>query len=150
VDRIETLARELCYIEALRERCGKVSRIKRMLGRLIKEYTQDQRMVDGINRCEVLMKEGWRELRTPLSDVDAKIADVMASLQTIDDTIAAIRTARDTVHFILMQWDPVIARWQPLVPEKCQAVEKALEALYRLLASRFPSGKSLMRRPAGA
>jgi hypothetical protein len=149
VDLIETLARELCYIEALRDRIRQVSRIRTLLKRLIKAYTNDQRAVDEMNRCRVLMKEGWREISAPLAAIDQKITDVMAALQTIDTAIATVRQTRDDIHFILMQWDPVIARWQNLVPDRGQPAEKALHALYRLLAGRFPSGKSLMaRRPA--
>ena len=60
----------------------------------------------------------------------------MGALQTIDDAIAAIRSARDTIHFIMMQWDPVIARWQAIVPEKSQPAERAIQPLH--------TGKSLL------
>ena len=73
----------------------------------------------------------------------------MGALQTIDKAIADVRKTRDDIHFILMQWDPVIAKWENLVPDRSQLAEKALQALYRLLASRFPSGKSLMAARRG-
>ena len=77
-------------------------------------------------------------LKTP--DLDAAV------LQTIDKAITEIRTTRDTVHFILMDWDPLIAQWQDLPVERGVAADKALGALYKFLASRFSTGKSLMSR----
>jgi hypothetical protein len=146
LERIETLARELCYIEALRERCGQVKRIRELLDRLTKAYTNDQRVVDEIGRCKLLMTDGLRELYAPLAELDAKIADVMNALQTVDTVIAAVRQTRDDIHFVLMAWDPVIAHWEKLEPNRGQAADRALHALYHLLAGRFATGKSLMKR----
>lgn len=95
LDRIETLARELCYIEALRDRVRQVSRIRELIVKLIKVYNNDQRAVDEMNRCKVLMKEGWHEISMPPATLDKQIADVMNALQTIDKAIAAVRKTRD-------------------------------------------------------
>jgi hypothetical protein len=146
VDRIETLARELCYIEALRERCEQVTRIRAHLERLTKAYNNDQRTVDEIGRCKKLMIEGMREIFTPLALLDARLSDILGVLKTVDEAIATVRQTRDDIHFILMHWDPVIAKWQDLEPIKGMPIEKALIALYQFLAGRFATGKSIMKR----
>ena len=146
VDRIEILARELCYIEALRERCEQITRIRAHLDRLTKVYTNDQRMVDEIGRCKLLMTDGMREIFTPLALIDAKISDILGVLKAVDDVIAAVRQTRDDIHFILMHWDPVIAKWQDLEPAKSQPIDKAMIALYQFLAGRFATGKSLIKK----
>ena len=58
VDRIETLARELCYIEALRDRCEEVNLICKKVDALAKIYSDDQRMGGDIGRIKILMLEG--------------------------------------------------------------------------------------------
>jgi hypothetical protein len=146
VDRIETLARELCYIEALRESVDRVRRIRVVLERLVKVYDNDARMVAEIGRCRKLIVEGVRELTGPLAAIDARIADVMAALQTIDAAITEIRRTRDELHHIMMEWDPVVARWKDLRPVKSKPTEQALQTLYQLLAGRFATGKSLLSR----
>ena len=146
IERIESLARELCYIEALRERCDQVKRIREMLEVFTKQYYNDPRAVDEIGRCKKLIIDGVRELFTPLALLDVKITDVMNALQTVDELIGTVREPRDTVHFVLMQWDPVIALWQPLEPVRSKVADKAINALYKLLASRFRTGKSLMNK----
>jgi hypothetical protein len=135
VDRVETLARELCYIEALRERCDQVKLIRLHLDKLIKVYTNDQRMTDGM-----------REIFTPLAIQDARLSDIVEVLKTVDAAIADVRQTRDDIHFILMHWDPVIAKWKDVEPTKNKAVDKALIALYQFLAARFAIGKSIMKR----
>ena len=60
--------------------------------------------------------------------------------------VRAVRKARDDMHFILMEWDPVIARWQNLEMVRSPAVDKALTATYQFLAKRFTTGKSLMKK----
>jgi hypothetical protein len=78
--------------------------------------------------------------------VDAKTADIVGMLQTLDRAIAEIREARDAVHFIMMDWDPVLAQWHDLIVERAGTSDKALGALYKFLANRFPSGKSLLNK----
>jgi len=146
VDRIETLARELCYIEALRDRCDQVTRIRKKLEALAKLYHDDKRTGADIGRIKMLMVEGVREIFTPLAMADARTSDIVSMLQTIDKAIADIRSTRDAVHFILMDWDALIAQWQDLPIERGIPTEKALSALYKFLASRFSTGKSLMSR----
>jgi len=146
VDRIETLARELCYVEALRDRCEEVSKIRKKVDAFVRVYADDKRIGGEVGRVKLLMVEGVREIFTPLAMADARTADVMSMLQTIDKAIDDIREVRDTVHFILMDWDPVIEKWQDLAVERGGDAEKALSVVYKFLARRFPSGKSLLGR----
>lgn len=148
VDRIETLAREICYIEALRERTLELGKIQANLEALTKIYTDVRGSAD-VGRVKLLMARGLNETDNVLNAVDAESADVMSALMSIDDVIKAVRNARDELHFILMQWDPVIAKWQNLTMNRSQEVDRALSATYKFLASRFPTGTSLMKK-AGA
>jgi hypothetical protein len=146
VDRIETLARELCYIEALRDRCEQIQLIRKRLDALARVYHDDKRIAGEIGRLKLLIVDGVREVFTPLAMTDAKTADIVGMLQTIDKAIADIRKARDDVHFTLMEWDPIIAKWENLAIERNAASEKAMSALYKFLVVRFQTGKSIMNK----
>ena len=103
VDYIETLARELCYVEALRERCLEVQRIRKNLETLVKAYSDDLRMSSDIGRIKALMGKGLGELENILHNVDAKSADILAALISIYEVILSVRKARDDLHYILME-----------------------------------------------
>lgn len=145
VDHIETLAREICYIEAQRERTLELRKIKANVEALTKVYT-DLRGSADVGRVKMLMAKGLNETDNILNSVDAETADVMNALMSIDDVIRAVRRARDDLHFVLMEWDPVIAKWEGLVMVRSQDVDRALLATYQFLASRFSTGKSLMKK----
>jgi hypothetical protein len=149
VDRIETLAREFCYIEALRDRCEQIQLIRKRLEILNKAYSGDKRIVGDISRIKALLIDGLREVFTPLAMTDAKSADIVGMLQNIDRAIADIRKARDSIHFILMEWDSILAQWEKLAPERSVPVEKAMSALYKFLALRFQTGKSILSKGGG-
>ncbi len=148
VDLIETLAREICYVEALRERTQELKKIQGNVEALIKVYT-DIRGSAEVGRVKLLMVRGIAETDNILNNVDAETADVMSALMSLDDVVRAVRRARDELHFVLMEWDPIIAKWENLVMARSQDVDRALMATYKFLASRFDTGKSLMKKAGG-
>jgi hypothetical protein len=145
VDLIETLAREICYVEALRERTQELKKIQSNVEALIKIYT-DIRGSAEVGRVKLLMVRGITETDNILNNVDAETADVMSALMSLEDVIRAVRRARDELHFVMMEWDPVIAKWSNLAMTRSQDVDRALMATYKFLASRFDTGKSLMKK----
>ena len=92
------------------------------------------------------MARGLNETDNILNGVDAETADVMNALMSIDDVIRAVRRARDDLHFILMEWEPVIAKWENLAMVRSPEVDRALAATYKFLALRFDTGKSLIKK----
>ena len=147
LDRIETLARELCYIEALRERALEVVKIQANLEGLTKVYNTDLRVSADIGRMKILIVKGIHELRDILDNVDAEVADVLGALKSIENVIKAVRKARDELHHILMEWDPTMAKWQNLNMVRSPEIDKAMTSTYQFLAGRFSTGKSMMKRP---
>jgi hypothetical protein len=152
VDHIETLARELCYVEALRERCFEVRRIRKNVVGLVKVYNDDMRTSADIGRIKTLLGKGLRELDDILNSVDAESADILGALMSIDKVVQSVRKARDDLHYILMEWDPIIAQWKDLQLVRSQEIDRALSATYKLLATRFETGRSIVskRKPGPA
>lgn len=146
VDYIETLARELCYIEALRERSLEIRKIRARLEKLTKIYSDDIRTSADIGRIKILIAKGLGELSDILSNVDAESADILGALMSIEEVVRSVRKARDDLHYILMEWDPVIAKWQNLQMVRSQEIDGALLTTYQLLAKRFETGKSIVTK----
>ncbi len=150
LDRIETMAREICYIEALRDRARELLKIRANVEVLIKVYSADQRVAADLGRIKLLMVKAVAETDTIFNNIDAETADVLSALMAIEDIIKAVRRARDDLHFIMMEWDPVLAKWQNLAMVRSQEVDKAMTVTYQFLAKRFATGKSIMKSRANA
>jgi hypothetical protein len=150
LDRIETMAREICYIEALRDRARELLKIQANVEALIKVYSADQRVAADLGRIKLLMVKAIAETDTIFNNIDAETADVLSALMAIDDIIRSVRRARDDMHFIMMEWDPVLAKWQNLAMVRSQEVDKAMTVTYQFLAKRFATGKSIMKNRAKA
>ena len=144
VDRIEMLARELSYIEAIREICESVSSLILSLKPFFRFYSSDQKLSSALMRCRNLGDEAIRELFTPLALVDIKFSDMLGTLKSIDTIINEVRQARDQLRFLLMDWFPILEMWKSLPQRRSREAEKAIDALYRLLAIRFNSARSLI------
>ena len=150
LDRIETMAREICYIEALRDRAGELRKIQANVAALVKVYSSDPRASADLGRIKLLMVKAVAETDDIFNNIDAETADVLSALMAIDDIIRSVRRARDDAHFIMMEWDPVLAKWQNLAMVRSQEVDKALSMTYQFLAKRFATGKSIMKSKAKA
>jgi hypothetical protein len=145
LDLIETLAREICYIEALRDRAKELFKIRANIELLIKACSSDQRVSADLARIKMLMVKATGETDDVFNAVDSETADVLGALMSINDIIRVIRKARDDMHFILMEWDPIIAKWQNLEMVRSQEVDRAMSVTYQFLAKRFATGKSIMK-----
>lgn len=146
LDRIETLAREICYIEALRDCALELKKIRANVETLIKVCSNDQRIVSDLGRIKLLMAKATAETDDIFANIDAETADVLSALMSIDDIIRAVRKTRDDVHFIMMEWDPIVAKWQKLEMVRSKPVDSALSDTYQFLAKRFSTGKSIMKK----
>ena len=149
LDRIETLAREICYIEALRERSREIVKIRANLEILTKVYNADQRASADIGRMKILIVKGVQEVQNILDNIDAETADVLGALMAIEDIIRSVRKARDDLHFLMMEWDSPLAKWKGLNMVKSPEIDKALAATYQFLAMRYSTGKSIIKKKAG-
>lgn len=138
LEQVDTLARELAYIEALRERHGKVKMIERKLADAAKLYRRERSVADDIQRVQMLMRTPANEFNGIFQMVDAQTGEVVQVLRKMSQQIEFIRTMRDELHTKLMRWDEMIERWEPIASERGDAIEAAMRATYRFLARYFP------------
>jgi hypothetical protein len=138
VGRFETLARELAYIEALRERFQHVRLIMVKLSEMAQYYKSERAITEELVRVQMLMRNPDAEFQNDFALVDAHTSEILNMLKKIDMQIAFIRANRDDLHYKLMKWDDLIARWEQTKVERSEAIENLMRATYRFVAQHYP------------
>jgi hypothetical protein len=145
MDKIDQFARELCYIEALRERYAGVRQIVVMLNRLMKTYRADKTVCEDIVRILQL-------LRTPIGDfdatfelIDAQTGQILNVLQSFNSQVEFVREMRNDLHQRLMKWDDLLAKWEGMGAARSPEAEALIKESYRFVAFHFPQMQSWKR-----
>jgi hypothetical protein len=138
IDRFETLARELAYIEALRERFQHVRLIMVKLAEMGQIYKQERAIMEELVRVQMLMRNPDGEFQNDFGLVDAHTSEILTMLKKIDMQIAFIRSNRDDLHYKLMKWDDLISKWEQAKIERSEALENLMRATYRFVAQHYP------------
>jgi hypothetical protein len=138
VDRIDDLARELSYIEALRERYGLVLEVIRKLGEFVRTYKNDRMMAQEISRVRTLLMRPQSEFDSLFAQCDAMTGEILSVLRKFEAQVQFVRDMRDDLHTRLMKWDEVIAQWRGLDVVKGENQENAIKAMYRFTARNYP------------
>ncbi|HEX2113273.1 MAG TPA: hypothetical protein VHM01_02610 [Alphaproteobacteria bacterium] len=138
IDRFETLARELAYIEALRERFQHVRMIMVRLAEMSQIYKPERAIMEELVRVQMLMRNPDGEFQNDFGLIDAHTCEIVNMLKKIDMQIAFIRSNRDDLHYKLMKWDDLIAKWASTKIEKSEALENLMRATYRFVAQHYP------------
>jgi len=137
VDRVDSLARELSYIEALRDRYGMVQKIFVKLNQAKRAYKGDNQLQSDVSRMHALAKTPLANFDDIFSQIDGQTAEVMAMLKTYDASVAFIRRMRDELHISLMIWDEMITAWNEHEVDKNVETEYLLKRTYQFLAQHF-------------
>ncbi|MDB5359264.1 MAG: hypothetical protein JWO51_561 [Rhodospirillales bacterium] len=137
VDRIDELARELSYIEALRERSGVIKNIADTISAFQKIYRRDRTVVEDLSRITNLMKRPLVELNSIFDQVDGMSGEIVSLLKNMTRQIEFIRECRDELHQRMMLWDETIAKWSVIQVERTPDNEALMKEFYRFLARNF-------------
>jgi hypothetical protein len=135
----ERIARELSYIEGLRDRYALVTKISARILSAGRLYRNTGAMAEEIYRVRILMRTPVDEYRDAFANVDAQFAEMLNVLRKPDEMIAFIRRNRDELHQRLMIWDSLVSQWEPEdAGRRSKRLETLLRATYRFVARRFP------------
>jgi hypothetical protein len=145
VDRIDDLARELAYIEALRERYGAVRTIVDKLNQLVRAYRGDRTVTQEISRVRTLLLRPQDEFDTLFAQCDAMTGEIVAVLKKFEAQVEFVRDMRDELHTKLMKWDDVIEVWKPVEPARGERTEFAIKEIYRFAARNYPQRQDWRR-----
>ena len=143
--KLELLARELCYVEALREAFESVPAIAKRLKEVAEHFSGDPRVKDTIVRVRSLMRKGITEYTDIFAELDGKTSEIISMLKDLDKQIEVIREGRDRLRFLQMKWTPLVNAWSELVINQGGRVQDLMARTYRFLATRLDTTNSLIK-----
>lgn len=142
LQRIETLVRELGYIEALRERFFRVRKLDQTMGALATYFNGDATTMESIQRIRALMRKPLTRFQTIFDQVDAMTGEVLSALKNVGAQIDFIRKCRDELWDHYMSWESIIDDMQGLDLERNPACANFIRKVYQFVATRYPQGVS--------
>lgn len=145
LDKLVTFARELAYIEALREWFLQVGAILKKIQWVGKAYDGDRRLKGEIVQMRSLFMPVSQEYRDIFTKADALSQDVVSALTSIGDKVNAIREQRDKLHGLTLVWRDIVVQWRNCSQETASRYMETARATYRFLATRHSSGRSLLK-----
>ena len=153
VARVEDLARELAYIEALRDRLlrrvrsvtvklepGKLEPGKLDPGRLdpgTASLRGSPGRLETLTQVRRLSATGLKQIAKRFDELDAQTGEVMSALRNTDSQRIFIRSNRDWLYRNQRAWDPLLADWDPVVGMLDDGFWPLLNRSYKFLAPRF-------------
>lgn len=139
--RIDALAKELSFIEALRERATKLHKVRTGLEDAHRIYKNERNLKEEIVRMQTLSLPPITDLEARFAQVDAQTGEILSMLAKFDKNITYIREMRDDLHQTLLPWDEVLEDWEGVPAEKSQAFEAVLKKTYQFLARNYSQAK---------
>jgi hypothetical protein len=136
-ERLDAIARELAYIEALREQCGQILAIVPKLNQLARVYRADREIVDELSRVRTLLLRPIEHFDEIFSQLDNRQDDIVKTVEHVHDYIDFIREQRDDVHQSMMLWEPILGVWKRIELTRHTETEAKIAELYRFTARHY-------------
>jgi hypothetical protein len=139
MSRFDDLAREMAYIEALRERAGRIQKIYNSLNYLAsKVYNRERSILEEMNRVRVLMKKPVEEIATTFEQLDVNTGDILNTMKKFASQVRYIRDTRDKLHQRFMLWESLIEQWTGVTLERSGSLDRLIRVTYQFAARHFP------------
>jgi hypothetical protein len=137
IKHVEELAKELAYIEALRDRFRRIKIMDDKIQELRRLYGREKSVLEIADQVARLGQRAVTEFETMFLEADAQTGEILSVLKNLTATVAYIRDVRDDLHIRLMAWDDLLDRWQQAEMKISQHNPVLLRDTYKFLAPRF-------------
>ncbi|HET6184815.1 MAG TPA: hypothetical protein VFA03_14630 [Acetobacteraceae bacterium] len=138
LEKLEALARELGYIEALRERLlVRVRRMAERVERLARGWRGDAHHNETLTQVRRLAATAVAQTQARFDELDAQTGEVMAALRNAESQRAFIRTNRDWLYRSLRAWEPLLNQWDEAPAAIDQDTIRLIQRTYQFLAPRY-------------
>ncbi len=141
-DRVDEIARETTYIEALRERSYKLNDIQMKLANFYTAYKKEAAFSAEITRMLDLTRRAIKVISERFTKIDTMLREPLKAINEHAITINIIRAVRDEVHLELKKWDEYFPKWAELKIERDDTTEKFFRVFYRFLAENYMEQQS--------
>ena len=137
VQYIETLAKELAYIESERDTYAEICKIDEKVQAFRRIYSADRSMIETTDQVARLSQRALKMFRDYFEQIDAQTGEILSMLKNIDNQIDYIRSVRDEVHCRQLPWEDFIPIWKSLFTVRSDENTTRIRDLYQFLAPRF-------------
>lgn len=135
--RFENLAKELAYVEALRDYYLGIYQLFGRLKRFQQIYSDDQNFVQEIERMRQLMKPPVEKIRSTFDRIDLETMEVLPLIKSYEAKVGMIRSVRDDLHLETTIWQDLKLLWEGVPDDRCDEAKVALQRTYEFLAKNF-------------
>jgi hypothetical protein len=138
VPLVEALAKELAYVEALRDRLLlPLQGVAAKLARLAQNWRGDSAQLETLTQVRRLTGVALRGIGTRFEELDAQTGEVLATLRNLDSQRSFIRTNRDWLYRTQRAWQPLLLEWDTVGLAFDEVARVVVDHSYRFLAPRF-------------
>jgi hypothetical protein len=138
IQLVEDLARELAYIEALRDRLlRRVQAMAEKLNRMAQAYRGDGSHLETLTQVRRLTGAALKQIGHRFEELDAQTGEVMAALRNTDSQRTFIRSNRDWLYRTLRAWQSLLQEWDAAGIGFDEGILMLLNRSYQFLAPRF-------------
>ncbi|MBF0561368.1 MAG: hypothetical protein HQL37_04970 [Alphaproteobacteria bacterium] len=137
IEHIESLAKELAYIEALRERFGSIKEMEKKIQGLRRLYGHERSLLEIADPSARLIQRAIREFQNPFDEVDAQTGEILAVLRNLDAQVKFIRRTRDFLFRRFAAWEDILKEWAPVPITRSAQTQELFRSTYKFLAPRY-------------
>ena len=135
---LEDLARELAFVEALRDRLlRRVQAMALKVERMVRAWRGDAGQMETLTQVRRLTGVALKQITRRFEELDAQTGEVMATLRNANSQRAFIRAHRDWLYRSQRAWQSVLEEWDGAGMDVTEAMRALLLRTYRFLAPRF-------------
>lgn len=138
LEMIDRFARELSYIEALRDRYNLGAGIADKLEVVEKLYRDEKHFHEEVRRARILIRPATQSFVGLFEQVDGQTSEIVSILRSYDSMVKYVREMRDELHQRLIIWEEVIPAWDIGLDRRHDEIREAVRATYRFVAFNFP------------
>lgn len=135
---VEELARELAYIEALRDRLLRRAKVMAdKLNRIAKAFRGDASHLETLTQVRRLAATALKQISHHFDELDAQTGEVMSALRNADSQRTFIRSNRDWLYRTQRAWQSLLSEWELAGIGFDEGILQLLNRTYQFLAVRF-------------
>ncbi len=135
---VEELARELAYIEALRDRLLRRAKVMaEKLNRIAKAFRGDASHLETLTQVRRLAATALKQISARFDELDAQTGEVMSALRNAESQRAFIRSGRDWLYRTQRGWHSLLMAWERAGIGFDEGILRLLNRTYQFLAVRF-------------
>lgn len=137
VKMIDTVGREMAYVEALREYYGWIINIPNDIKVLQSALKNDKQYLESTIRATDLVARPIAGYKKIFTNVDAQVSEITNALRNLPAAISFIRETRDDLHAHSMVWREIEEMWKEADPTSRDSARASIQKLYGFLAQNF-------------